>query len=80
MSDIISRAYRDGSITNGVGKSTASAGYDGKLYQTIYAHGGSRIWIEKDGKRILIAETFNDPDLAVSLFHFISDWMNRKKS
>lgn len=34
------------------------------LHQTIYEHGGSRIWIERDGKRDLLADTYGDETLA----------------
>ena len=60
--------------------SAASAGYDGQLHQTIYAHGGSRIWLEKDGKRELIADSFTTPEFSVALFYFVNDWMNKQKS
>lgn len=37
---------------------------DDEPQQTIFEHGGSRIWIERDGKRELLADTYGDAALA----------------
>lgn len=37
----------------------------GMLHQTIYDHGGSRIWMEyEDGSRDLLADTYDGEELA----------------
>lgn len=34
------------------------------IHQTIYDHGGSRIWVERKGKRDLLVDTYGDKELA----------------
>lgn len=45
------------------------------ISQTIYDHGGSRIWIEKDGNRKLIADTYTTKDYALALRDFTEQWL-----
>jgi len=47
------------------------------LEQVIYDYGGSRIYIEKDGHRELLADTYHTEEFAVAVRNFIDDWLNR---
>lgn len=38
-----------------------------KLRQTIYKHGGSRIWIERDGEKGLVAATYGQETVAFAV-------------
>lgn len=50
-----------------------------KLYQTIYEHGGSRIWAEDDKGRHLIADTYGDnPNMAIAVFNFLDKWLKAR--
>ena len=49
------------------------------LHQTIYGHGGSRIWIEKrDGGRELVADTYMDDKYAIAIRDFTDEWLKRE--
>ena len=50
---------------------------DAGLRQTIYEHGGSRIWIEKDGKRELLADTFTTEEYAKAVRDFTEQWLRQ---
>lgn len=45
-----------------------------EIKQTIYEHGGSRIWIELDGQRNLLCDTYHTKELAVVVRGFIEHW------
>ena len=49
------------------------------LRQTIYSHGGSRIWIEKPGGRELVADTYTDAEYAKAIREFTEEWMGIAK-
>lgn len=45
------------------------------IQQTIYDHGGSRIWRDKpDGGRELLADTYTDADFAEASLAFVEAW------
>ena len=46
--------------------------------QTIYEHGGSRIWTETDGRRNLIADTYQDAEYAKAVRDFTEKWYKEK--
>ena len=50
-----------------------------ELKQTIYGHGGSRIWIETDKGRELVADTYMDEPFAVAIRDFAEQWLNSKE-
>ena len=44
---------------------TSAGDGSGKIMQTIYEHGGSRIWMQSDdGRRDLLADTYDGEELA----------------
>jgi hypothetical protein len=45
-----------------------------EIQQTIYEHGGSRIWREIDGRRDLIADTFQSREYAEAVRDFTATW------
>ena len=45
------------------------------LQQTIYEHGGSRIWIERNGKRELLADTYGDETLAQAVMDCVRAYL-----
>jgi len=45
-----------------------------EIRQTIYDHGGSRIWREIDGRRDLIADTFQTAEYAEAVREFTEKW------
>jgi len=54
----------------------AAAGYVGDLRQTVYPHGGSRIWVEEpDGSRNLIADTYTTAEYAEAVRDFTEQWL-----
>jgi len=56
--------------------SAAAAGYVGDLRQTVYPHGGSRIWVEEpDGSRNLIADTYTTAEYAEAVRDFTEKWL-----
>ena len=48
------------------------------LHQTIYDHGGSRIWIETPGGRELVADTYTDAEYAKAIREFTEEWLGTK--
>ena len=50
-----------------------------KLMQTIYEHGGSRIWTEKEDGRKLIADTYTDAEYAKAVRDFTDKWLSEHK-
>jgi hypothetical protein len=64
---------------NGAGESSPAP--DGSaLRQTIYEHGGSRIWIEKPGGgRELLADTYTTADYANAVRDFTEKWLRQNK-
>jgi len=51
------------------------------LHQTIYDHGGSRIWIETpDGRRDLLADTYTTADYAKAIRDFSEQWLKLKQN
>jgi hypothetical protein len=54
---------------------------EGTLHQTIYMHGGSRIWIQNtDGSRELIADTYKDVQYAIAVRDFTDEWLKNKQA
>lgn len=47
-----------------------------EIKQNVYEHGGSRIWIEENGKRKLIVDSFTDSDFAKALLDFVIQYFN----
>lgn len=45
------------------------------IMQTIFEHGGSRIWREVDGRRQLIADTYGSAGMALAVKKCIEDFM-----
>lgn len=65
---------------NGAGESSPAP--DGSaLRQTIYDHGGSRIWLEKpNGRRELLADTYTTADFAKVVRAFTEEWLRQNAS
>ena len=65
---------------SGAGESSPAP--DGSaMCQTIYDHGGSRIWIEKpDGRRELLADTFTTADYAKAVRNFTEEWLKQNNA
>jgi len=45
------------------------------LKQNLYDHGGSRIYTEIDGKRILICDTYHTEEFALAVRDFTEKWL-----
>jgi hypothetical protein len=50
------------------------------IRQTVYHHGGSRIYREHDGRRDLIADTYTDEHFAEALYAFVLDYFRHQES
>lgn len=48
-----------------------------QIMQTIYDHGGSRIWREKEGTRELLADTYLCKEFSEAVRDFIEQWLSR---
>jgi hypothetical protein len=46
-----------------------------ELKQTIYPHGGSRIWLDIDGERKLLVDTFTTKEFAEAARKFVEEWL-----
>ena len=49
------------------------------IRQTVYHHGGSRIYREHDGRRDLIADTYTDEHFAEALYAFVLDYFSKPR-
>jgi hypothetical protein len=45
------------------------------LRQTIYEHGGSRMWLEKNGERKLLVDTYTTDNFAKAIRAFTEEWL-----
>ena len=50
------------------------------VMQTIYDHGGSRIWTEKNGRRELYADTYRSAEYAKAVRDFTEKWYKEKQN
>ena len=44
------------------------------IKQDIYDHGGSRIWIEQNGDRELVADTYQSKEFAEAVKKLVDEW------
>ena len=45
-----------------------------QIQQSLYEHGGSRIWIEVDNDKTLLCDTYHTKELSLAVFQFIKSW------
>ena len=45
--------------------------------QSIYKHGGSRLWIEQNGERELIVDTYTTAEFAKAIRAFTEEWLRQ---
>ncbi len=45
------------------------------LRQDLYEHGGSRLWVEVDGRRNLLVDTYHTRELAEDVRRFVRGWL-----
>ena len=48
-----------------------------KIKQTIYEHGGSRIYIDLPTGRELIADTYSSAEYAKAVLQFTKEWLTK---
>lgn len=47
------------------------------VHQTIYKHGGSRIWTESGDHRDLLAHTYHTKEYAIAIRDFTQNWLRK---